>query len=38
MDGGGCRQQAARAGTSGLACLRVVAASLATVKRGEAVA
>lgn len=37
MEGGGCRQRAARAGTSGLVCLRVIAATLAT-KRGEAVA
>ena len=38
MEGGGCRQRATRAGTSGLVCSRVHAATLATVKRGEAVA
>jgi hypothetical protein len=38
MDGGGCRQRATQAGMSGLACSRVHAATLANVKRGEAVA
>ncbi len=38
MEGGGCRQRAIQAGMSGLACSRLHAATLATVKRGEAVA